>query len=104
MRGTALQVPSHRGEGERISIAFNVAVTLGPRPPPDHGAGATPDCGAMLASVSPACGLPPNSAPLPEEHAQMCASARCVRALRSYAQLCSHTAAISLVRTVLAQC
>lgn len=95
-------VPEHTGEDERISIAFNVGLTL--QKSTMAGAATQAECATMLSELIPTCGLAYGVQPSQKDYAGMCALAPCVIALSDYVEECPTHGGVSIAKQALATC
>ena len=99
-------VPAHTGEEERISIAFNVGLTLQQLTEPGGEAGAATlaECATMLSELIPTCGLAYGVQPSRKDYPEMCALPACVVALSDYVDECPTHGGVSIAKDALAAC
>eukprot|EP01043_Picozoa_sp_COSAG02_P062314 COSAG02_NODE_8566_length_2522_cov_2.058605_2_plen_493_part_00 len=99
-------VPEHTGEDERISIAFNVGLTM----QQSMNAGAVgvaasqAECATMLSELIPTCGLAYGVQPSQKDYPGMCALAPCVIALSDYVDECPTHGGVSIAKQALTAC
>ena len=100
-------VPEHTGDGERISIAFNVGLTVQDAQKAIKSTETMPseaECGSMLSELIPTCGLAFGVQPSPKDYPGMCALSACVTALNDFADDCPAHGAVSIVTRALSSC
>ena len=96
-------VPAHMGEEERISIAFNVGLTL-QQPTADGKSATQAECATMLSELIPTCELAYGVQPSPKDYPRMCGLSACVIALSDYVDECPTHGGVSIAKQALNAC